>query len=79
LAVALSKLNLGDKVTVDIYESTAKLMQVGAGVGFFSRSWEIMKSMGLEEILKTKLPPDSEPPLMDKHSQHLFIPFVCVY
>jgi len=54
---------------VDIYESTSKLAQVGAGVTMWPRAWEIMQNMGLEESLIAKLPPGQEKPTMDKLSE----------
>jgi len=56
LAVALSHLNLEEFIQVDIYESTAKLTQVGAGITLWPRGWEILKSMGLEASLVARLP-----------------------
>ncbi|KAF9541152.1 FAD/NAD(P)-binding domain-containing protein [Agrocybe pediades] len=65
-AVAISKLNLEEFITVDIYDASTKLSQVGAGIAFFPRGWEIMKNMGLEEDLEAKLPPGQEKPTLDK-------------
>ena len=36
---------------VDIYESTQELTELGAGIGFFPRVWEILRYLGLEEDL----------------------------
>ena len=40
-------------VHFDIYESAAKLTEVGAGVGMSPRIWTIMKELGLEDELLT--------------------------
>lgn len=50
LAVALGKFDAA--VEVDIYESTGKFSEVGAGIGMFARTWELMRTLGLEEDLK---------------------------
>ena len=36
---------------VDIYESTQELTELGAGIGFFPRVWEILRCLDLEEDL----------------------------
>ncbi len=36
---------------IDIYDSEQDLNQIGAGIGFWPRAWEIMKILGLEESL----------------------------
>ncbi|KAF9541153.1 FAD/NAD(P)-binding domain-containing protein, partial [Agrocybe pediades] len=66
LAVTLKKLGVEDKVTLAVYESAAKLSQVGAGVTMWPRAWEIMKNLGMEEQLIAKLPPGQEQPAMNK-------------
>ncbi|TFK17802.1 salicylate hydroxylase [Coprinopsis marcescibilis] len=41
-------------IEVEIYESAQKLTEIGAGIGLFSRPWEIIRKIGLdEELLKT--------------------------
>ncbi|KAF9550597.1 hypothetical protein CPC08DRAFT_729153 [Agrocybe pediades] len=45
LAVTLKKLGVEDKITLDVYESAAKLSQVGAGVTMWPRAWQIMKNL----------------------------------
>ncbi|KAI0764161.1 FAD/NAD-P-binding domain-containing protein [Trametes elegans] len=49
LALFLEK-NTPD-VAVDIYESTAELSEIGAGIGFWPRMWEILAELGLEDEL----------------------------
>ncbi|KAF9553101.1 FAD/NAD(P)-binding domain-containing protein [Agrocybe pediades] len=66
LAVTLKKLGVEEKITLNVYESAAKLTQVGAGVTMWPRAWEIMKNLGMEEQLIAKLPPGQEQPTMDK-------------
>ena len=75
LAVALSKLELQDLVTVSIYEASSVLAQVGAGIALFPRGWEILKEMGLEEGLLAKLGPEQEKPTLDKEST--LLSYVC--
>lgn len=36
---------------MDIYESTAELAEVGAGIGFWPRMWEMLTYLGLEDDL----------------------------
>ncbi|KAF4618173.1 hypothetical protein D9613_011656 [Agrocybe pediades] len=55
LAVALSKLEAEDHLDINVYESASKLTEVGAGINFWPRGWEIMRNMGLEESLLSKL------------------------
>ncbi|KDR80370.1 hypothetical protein GALMADRAFT_136860 [Galerina marginata CBS 339.88] len=66
LAVALSHLNLEEFIQVDIYESAAKLTQVGAGITLWPRGLEILKSMGLEASLAIRLPDEQDLPSTDK-------------
>ncbi|KAH9478749.1 Salicylate hydroxylase [Psilocybe cubensis] len=62
IGVAMSNLKLDNVFQVDIYESTAKLTQVGAGITIWPRGWEILKNMGLEASLVERLSPDQEVP-----------------
>lgn len=64
MAVALSNLHLDEHIQVDIYESTAKLTQVGAGITLWPRGREILKNMGLEESLAERLSADQELPVL---------------
>lgn len=74
MAVALSKLQLvDDLIQLDIYESTKKLTQIGAGIMMWPRGWEIMRSFGLEASLTEKMSPDQEPPSPDQISTYFFI------
>lgn len=36
---------------MEIYESTAELVEVGAGIGFWPRMWEMLTYLGLEDDL----------------------------
>ena len=38
-------------IQVDIYESTHELTEVGAGIGMFTRVWEILQTLDIEEDL----------------------------
>ncbi|KAF9568279.1 FAD/NAD(P)-binding domain-containing protein [Agrocybe pediades] len=66
LAVALSKLKAEDHLQVNIYESASKLIEVGAGISFWPRGWEIMRNMGLEASLLSKLFPAGHKPLPEE-------------
>ncbi|PPR04128.1 hypothetical protein CVT26_001320 [Gymnopilus dilepis] len=44
------------EVEVDIYEGASRLTEVGAGINFFQRSWEIMEAIGLDQKLLSYLP-----------------------
>ncbi|KAF9553097.1 FAD/NAD(P)-binding domain-containing protein [Agrocybe pediades] len=66
MGVALSKLGLVDVIQIDVYESTSKLVQVGAGITIWPRAWEILQNMGLESSLTQRFPPDQRPPRRDE-------------
>ncbi|KAF4618297.1 hypothetical protein D9613_011520 [Agrocybe pediades] len=66
LAVALSKLKPEDHLEVNIYESASKLIEVGTGISFWPRGWEIMRNMGLEASLLSKLFPAGHKPLPEE-------------
>lgn len=48
LAVALSKSHYQDSIIVDIYEAAGEIAQIGAGIAFLPRTWEILKLLGLD-------------------------------
>ena len=60
MAVALTRLNITDTIQVDIYESAAKLTQVGAGITIWPRGWEIIRELGLEDGLAPYICPGQE-------------------
>jgi len=62
LAVALSRLALDSLVEVDIYESTAELTQIGAGITLCPRGWEIIKDLSLDKDLASRLAPGETSP-----------------
>ncbi|KAH9474777.1 Salicylate hydroxylase [Psilocybe cubensis] len=62
MAVALSHLKVDEHLQIDIYESTGKLTQIGAGIMIWPRGWEIIQSLGLEASLAQKMSPDQELP-----------------
>jgi len=68
LGVALTKLKVEEHVQIDIYESASKLTQVGAGITFWPRGWEIMKNMGLEDSLIGKLTSSDNKPNVENMS-----------
>ncbi|KZT01919.1 FAD/NAD-P-binding domain-containing protein [Laetiporus sulphureus 93-53] len=49
LLLALSLANSCDNIAVDVYESTAVLNEIGAGIGISQRVWEILRHIGLED------------------------------
>ncbi|KAF9524405.1 salicylate hydroxylase [Crepidotus variabilis] len=59
-AVALSKY---PGIEVEIYETAHKLTELGAGIGLFSRPWEVIRRLGLEpELLQfTEVKPTDGP------------------
>lgn len=50
LAISLQK--SCQDVQVDIYESTAELTEIGAGVGMWPRMWEIIEYLALGDELR---------------------------
>ena len=56
-----------------VYEGAQKLAEIGAGIGLFSRPWELLRKLGLEEeLLKyTETRPTDGPgkraTLLDEH------------
>lgn len=50
--LALSLQKSCQDVQVDIYESTAELTEIGAGVGMWPRMWEIIEHLGLGDELR---------------------------
>ena len=63
-AIALSKLSQDRKdIKIDIYESTSKFDEIGAGVGMFLRPWKILRKLGVDKSLEELLeqPPVDNP------------------
>ena len=52
LLLALFLQRKSPDIQVDIYESASKLTELGVGIGMWPRSWEIIRSLGLEEELR---------------------------
>lgn len=65
MAIAFSRLDLSEFIQIDVYESTAKLTQVGAGITLWPRGWEILQDMGVEESLAKRFAPGQELPRRD--------------
>ncbi|KAH9479171.1 FAD-dependent monooxygenase str9 [Psilocybe cubensis] len=59
-AVALSRY---PDIEVQIYEAAEKLAEIGAGIGLWGRSWEIIRKLGLDEDLAccTETKPSQDP------------------
>jgi salicylate hydroxylase len=53
LAYALSK---SPDIQVDIYEAASKFTEIGAGIGVYWRTRQILKSLGLEDDVIRLLP-----------------------
>ncbi len=53
----------GRNFELDIYEGATYISEIGAGINFWPRTWEIMKSLGLDHELARMLPqvPDNSP------------------
>ncbi|KAF5388741.1 hypothetical protein D9757_004762 [Collybiopsis confluens] len=62
LACALA-LKQCDNIDVDLYEQAAQIAEIGAGIAVWPRTWEILKSLGLEDDLSCLLkePPSNTP------------------
>ncbi|KAF9449685.1 FAD/NAD(P)-binding domain-containing protein, partial [Macrolepiota fuliginosa MF-IS2] len=63
LAIALNAFDKDKKMVIDLYEAAPELSEVGAGINVWPRTWEMMKSIGLEEALVPLFDhyPDLEP------------------
>ncbi|KAF8992591.1 hypothetical protein BDQ17DRAFT_1432263 [Cyathus striatus] len=61
LAFALALTRLVPDVEIDIYEQAQEIKEIGAGLGFWPRTWEILKSLGVDEALAEHLPKDKKP------------------
>ncbi|KJA17344.1 hypothetical protein HYPSUDRAFT_1023812 [Hypholoma sublateritium FD-334 SS-4] len=66
LAVALSHLHVDDTAQIDVYESAAKLTEIGAGISLWPRGWEILKALNMEDDLAALLNPGQEIPSKEK-------------
>ena len=55
-------------IHIDMYESTQKFTEVGAGVALYKRPWKVLKDLGLRESLGklTKLREDEDAPSAPK-------------
>ncbi|PPQ78461.1 hypothetical protein CVT25_011856 [Psilocybe cyanescens] len=63
LSSALEHLEKDRNFEITIYEASAQISEIGAGINFWPRSWSIMKALGLEKSLLQILPrvPDDSP------------------
>ena len=53
LACCIAQMDKRKKIELDIYEATAELAEIGAGINLWPRAFEILEKIGLEEdILK---------------------------
>lgn len=62
-AVALNALSQHDNVEVDIYESTAVISEVGAGITLWPRVWKMVQAIDLDTSLlrfAPRAPDDTE-------------------
>ncbi|KAF9449145.1 4-aminobenzoate hydroxylase [Macrolepiota fuliginosa MF-IS2] len=51
LAVTLNALDKEGKIAIDIYEAAPELSEIGAGINVWPRTLQILKQIGLEEML----------------------------
>ena len=56
-AVALAKV---PGIEVHIYEAASAFTDVGAGIGTWSRGWEVLKKLGLDQELRSLAAPVAE-------------------
>ncbi|KXN81972.1 Salicylate hydroxylase, partial [Leucoagaricus sp. SymC.cos] len=66
LAVALNAFDDEQKFAIDLYEATAELSEIGAGINVWPRIWQCLKESGLEETLLPLLDhyPDLKPRIL---------------
>ena len=63
-AIALTHFTKESKdIKIDVYEAAPKFTEIGAGFGFWSRPWKILKKLGLTDSLEKLLeaPPQEFP------------------
>ncbi|KAF9044144.1 salicylate hydroxylase [Panaeolus papilionaceus] len=62
LAVAMEHMDAEKTLEITIYEASSTVAEIGAGINFWPRGWEIMKNVGLERTLLELLPfaPDEQ-------------------
>ena len=53
LAIALAK--LAPHLEVDIYEAAQGYSFVGAGIGMWPRTWDVLQKLGLSEALHSRV------------------------
>ena len=57
LSAALGAMKRHNSVLeVDIYEGSPRISSLGAGIGFWTRTWKVMKKIGLDQDLLQFLP-----------------------
>ncbi|PPQ64966.1 hypothetical protein CVT24_008154 [Panaeolus cyanescens] len=56
LAAAMEYLDTDKSLDITIYEASSTVAEIGAGINFWPRGWEIMKNVGLEQTLLNLLP-----------------------
>lgn len=74
--IALAKLSEERRdIKIDIYESTTKFSELGAGIGFWLRPWKIMRRLGLDKSLEELLEgpvKDSPPSIYSVHGFRIY-------
>jgi len=60
LSSTLGFLKVDSQIKIDIYEASSHISEIGAGIGLWKRTWDILKNIGLEDALLKFLlcPPD---------------------
>ncbi|KAF8993910.1 hypothetical protein BDQ17DRAFT_1545816 [Cyathus striatus] len=54
-ALALAKVIPDEVVKIDVYEKTKEIKEIGGGIAFWQRSWEIFQRLGVSEALEQHL------------------------
>lgn len=70
LAVALNALDKDHKVAIDLYEAAPELAEIGAGINVWPRTWEVLKKLGLEDVLTPLF--DHDPDLEPRKCRFIF-------
>lgn len=54
MAVALGQLDHHKNIEVHIFEAAPKLEEIGAGLTIFNRTWELLGTLGCQELIKKR-------------------------
>lgn len=62
-------------VEINLYEQAAQITQIGAGIAVWPRTWEVLKSLGLEKDLTALL----KEPYNPEQSKYIVISNCIIY